>query len=227
MSATRGGALFVSPHLDDAVFACGDRLAASAAPVVATIFAGFAPEDGTVTRWDAECGFASGDDVIALRRAEDRAALDILGATAVWLDFRDDQYGEPRSTQDITGELARLLDALRPTQVHLPLGLFHRDHRRASDAALALASSHATWIVYADAIYRRIADAVDERVAELEAAGYVLMPMAVTATTASARKREAVRCYQSQHRALRTRRAHDDIFEPERFWTLHRGADTR
>ena len=88
--------IFVSPHLDDAVFACGQWIASSTRPVVLTIFAGAAPRDARLTVWDRECGFDEGDDVMALRRMEDRAALERLGATPCWLDFRDDQYGEPR-----------------------------------------------------------------------------------------------------------------------------------
>ena len=90
--------LFISPHLDDAVFACGALIASSKAPVVTTVFAGRPPPGTALTSWDAECRFAAGDDVIGLRRNEDRDALDVLVARPVWLDFRDDQYREPRTT---------------------------------------------------------------------------------------------------------------------------------
>ena len=111
--------LFVSPHLDDAVFACADRIVASDAPVVVTIFAGFAPAGGP-TAWDRECGFAARDDVVAIRRSEDRAALAMLGATAVWLDFRDDQYGEPRTGTDVAAALADVIERHAPDAIHVP-----------------------------------------------------------------------------------------------------------
>src|SRR5690348_12642328 len=126
--------LFVSPHLDDAVFACGEWIASSARPVVVTVFAGAQAGGTALTAWDAECGFRDGDDVIALRREEDRAALDVLAAKPIWLDFRDDQYGEPRTTQAISAALARVIEREQVSAIHLPLGLFHADHRRASDA---------------------------------------------------------------------------------------------
>jgi LmbE family N-acetylglucosaminyl deacetylase len=216
-------ALFISPHLDDAVFACGDRILDSDAPVVVTIFGGFAPAGGP-TAWDRECGFAAGDDVVAMRRAEDRAALEMLGATPVWLDFRDDQYGEPRTETQIASSLAKVVDRHAPDAIHVPLGLFHADHRRASDAALMLVDSSRTWIVYvyADAIYRNLPGAIGERVARLERAGYRLAPLDVPAHAASPRKREAIACYGSQLRALRQRSSLDDVYAPERYWTLER-----
>src|SRR5689334_10074107 len=83
----------ISPHLDDAVFGCGQLLALHPGSVVSTALAGRPPSYATVTGWDAAAGFRPGDDVIAARRAEDRAALQILDARPVWLDFTDDQYG--------------------------------------------------------------------------------------------------------------------------------------
>jgi LmbE family N-acetylglucosaminyl deacetylase len=213
--------LFVSPHLDDAVFACGDRIFASDAAVVVTIFAGFAPAGGP-TAWDRECGFAARDDVVAIRRSEGRAALARRGATAVWGDFRDDQYGEPRTGTDVAAALADVIERHAPDAIHVPLGLFHADHRRASDAALTLVDGSRRWIVYADAIYRHIRGAIDERVAQLERAGHALVPLDVPARDASPRKREAIACYRSQLRALAHRPALDDVYAPERYWSLVR-----
>lgn len=213
--------LFVSPHLDDAVFACGDRIVARDAPVVVTIFAGFAPAGGP-TPWDRECGFAAGDDVVSTRRAEDRGALAMLGATPVWLDFRDDQYGEPRTLTDIAASLAKVIERHVPGTIHVPLGLFHADHRRASDAALTLVGGRRRWLVYADAIYRHIPGAVEERIAQLERAGYALVPLDASARDASPRKRDAIACYRSQLRALAQRPALDDVYAPERYWSLVR-----
>src|SRR4051812_4728612 len=79
--------MIVSPHLDDAVFGCGELLGARPGSVVVTVFAGAPPTYETVTEWDALAGFRAGDDVMAARRAEDRDALAVLGARPVWLDF--------------------------------------------------------------------------------------------------------------------------------------------
>lgn len=223
-AAARAGtpALFVSPHLDDAVFACADRIAASDA-VVVTLFAGFAPAGGALTAWDRECGFTDGDDVVAARRAEDAAALARLGATPVWLDFRDDQYGDSSAIPEIAEALARVVEAYAPQAIYAPLGLFHADHRRASDAALALAGRDACWIVYADAIYRRIPGAVGARAAQLARSGYALAPLRGGRGDASPRKRDAIACYRSQLSALATRPALGDVYAPERYWTLATG----
>ena len=215
--------LFVSPHLDDAVFACGQWIASSSHPIVVTIFAGSAPRGAALTPWDEECGFDEDDDVVARRRDEDRAALRILGAHPVWLDFRDDQYGEARSTQAIAEALQHVAESTSPAAIHCPLGLFHADHRRASDASLALFDRFPSlaWHVYEDAIYRRIPGAIDARLHDLGDAGFALVRAAqAMANDAAVRKYEAVACYRSQLRALRTRNAHDDVFASEAHWTL-------
>lgn len=220
-----GCRLFVSPHLDDAVFACGAWIASAARASVVTIFAGFAPRADAPTPWDRECGFDATDDVIALRRDEDRAALDALDATPLWLDFRDDQYGEPRGTQAIANALAEVVERETASAIHVPLGLFHADHRRASDASLALFERFASlaWHVYADAIYRRIPGATDTRLRDLAAIDFALDRVSPTMVAdASERKRAAVNCYRSQLRALRTRPSHDDVFAPETHWRLSR-----
>ena len=108
----------VSPHLDDGVFSCGALLAARPGSVVVTALAGrrgvaLPPKWEGVTPWDAACGFAPGDDVIAARRAEDREALSILGASPVWLDFPDAQYGPSPSPAALCRALDRVGRASR------------------------------------------------------------------------------------------------------------------
>jgi LmbE family N-acetylglucosaminyl deacetylase len=227
MPATRASRrLFVSPHLDDAVFSCGELIASTETPIVVTIFAGPPPPDACITRWDADCGFTTGDDIIGMRRSEDRAALDELGAKPIWLDFRDDQYGETRGMQELTHSLADVITREAGSAICLPLGLFHRDHRRASDAALALMERFTAldWYAYEDAIYRRIAGAVDERVHTLEQAGFALQRQPLSRdASAHASKRRAVACYRSQLRGLQTRRHPDDLFAPETYWSVARG----
>ena len=68
----------LSPHLDDAVFSCGDLIAASGEAVVATVCAGMPPSRETLTEWNAVCGFGSARHAITARREEDRAALSAL-----------------------------------------------------------------------------------------------------------------------------------------------------
>ena len=218
-----GGLLFLSPHLDDAVLSCGELIASRPGTTVATLFAGQPCAYGEPTSWDRDAGFSAGDDVIAARREEDRAALEILDATPLWLDFVDDQYAVPAGMNMIADALARAIEALRPDAVVFPAGLFHADHRRAHDAALIALSRFPAieWTVYEDALYRRMDGLLAERLRLLEAIG--LAPFRIDfaiAADASDRKRRAVACYRSQLKALGARRGHADAFAPEGYWRI-------
>jgi LmbE family N-acetylglucosaminyl deacetylase len=216
----------VSPHCDDAVFGCTELLARHPGAVVITVFAG-APSPGLpLTRWDAQAGFGDGDDVMAARRAEDRAALAVLSARPRWLDFRDAQYGVALSPDTIADELAAAIADSDPTSVAVPLGLFHDDHKTTHEAALRAASRRPRreWLLYADVLYRRIPGLVDQRLAALASAGRVATPLRLRGATHGALKRAAVKCYPSQLRALAGPGMPDpaDVFEPERYWRLVR-----
>lgn len=88
--------VFLSPHLDDAVLSCGGliwELVRQGSPVeIWTVFAGDARlplSDYAQTlhrRWDVH------DDGVQVRRAEDRAASDRLGATARHFSLPDVIY---------------------------------------------------------------------------------------------------------------------------------------
>ena len=214
----------VSPHCDDAVFACGDLLAACPGAIVVTVFAGRPASYGPVTPWDAACGFRAGDDVMRRRRAEDRDALRRLGATPVWLDFCDAQYGAPPHV----GAVARVLDAAiaatRPTAVFAPLGLFHSDHALAHAAALRVRARRPRlgWFLYEDAMYRRIPRLLDARLGALRAAGLSPARAALAFEPRPERKVAAVACYRSQLRALARPGypGYADAFEREGYWRI-------
>ena len=129
----------VSPHLDDAVLGCGRLLAAHPGATVITLYAGApATYPDPPTRWDTIAGFGPGDDVLAARKEEDRAALAELGATPVWLDFVEHQYLDrpdwvgPEQTVDT---LEAAIRAAEPTAVFVPFGLANPDHTATHDAA--------------------------------------------------------------------------------------------
>jgi len=221
----RHRAVFISPHLDDAVFSCGERIASEDDAIAVTLFAGYPRTRSGLTGWDADCGFAAGDDVVGTRRAEDREALGVLGARASWLDFLDDQYGDDCAPADAANALGDALARETPGSVYFPLGLFHRDHRRASEAALAILDRFPSlrWYAYEDAIYRSVDGSSDARRRELCAAGYVLARAALPIEDgAAARKRVAIACYRSQLRGLAVRAHHDDLFAPETYWRVGR-----
>ena len=79
----------LSPHFDDAAMGAGELLihhAGRSATTVITVVAGRPPKyPDEATEWDALGGFRAGDDVVAVRREEDRAAMEVLGAKPVWL----------------------------------------------------------------------------------------------------------------------------------------------
>jgi LmbE family N-acetylglucosaminyl deacetylase len=219
----------VSPHLDDGVFGCGGLLAERPGSVVITALAGGPPQWDAVTPWDAACGFAPGDDVIAARRGEDREALAVLGAAPVWLDFCDAQYGGAPSSSELGDGLALALAALDSEAVFVPLGLFHSDHRLLSEAvvplvrALVRAGSGRRFYAYEEPMYRRVAGLTAGALVRLVARGLTPSPAALEAAArAPELKRRAVSCYRSQLRGLSTpgRPGYDDIFAPERFWRL-------
>ncbi len=218
--------LAVSPHCDDAVLACGERLSLQANDaLVVTVFAGNPPPGAPLTSWDRDCGFRTSGEVMPRRREEDRCAFARLGVRGAWLPFRDRQYGEPPSAREIAVALGAYVVRERPGQVCFPLGLFHSDHALVSEAALSLVALHpeTAWYAYEDALYRSLEDAVEERVDALRRRGFVVR--AGTQTTAPAslkRKRAAMACYRSQLRGLRTpqRLGHRDALAPEAYWSV-------
>src|SRR3954469_18908439 len=128
----RVSVVLVSPHLDDGVLSCGELLAGHPGACLVTVFAG-RPGPMALTGWDRDCGFSAGDDVVGARRAEDRAACEVLGATAVWLDFLDAQYGnappvdapsvDAPPLDTIVRSLRDVVDRERPDAIYIPLGL--------------------------------------------------------------------------------------------------------
>lgn len=216
--------LVVSPHLDDGVLACGEALAANPGSVVVTVFAGPPPAGAPLTGWDRDAGFRPGDDAIGARRAEDARALRTLDAAPRWLDFADAQYGAPPPIATLADALAGVVAAVEPPAVLFPLGLFHADHARTAEAALAVRRRLPAprWIAYAEPLYRRIPGLLAARLGALEAAGLAPRRLSLAPRTASARKRRAVACYASQLRALATpgRPGHADAFAAERYWTV-------
>src|SRR5262245_26210077 len=181
-----GPLVVVWPHCDDAVLGCGELLAGHPGAEVVTVFAASPLADAPLTPWDEAAGFQSGDAVMDARRSEDRAALAVLGANPVWLEFRDAQYGPSPAPE----EVARALDAaLRRTRsVFIPLGLVHPDHQLTHAASLLVLRRRPDleWFAYEDAIYRRLSgDPVGERVRALAEAGFVPTPASLALTSAA------------------------------------------
>src|SRR5579884_651652 len=214
----------ISPHLDDAVFSCGQLLAAHPGSVVITAMAGWPAAYPALTPWDAAGGFRPGDDVVAARRAEDRAALDLLAARPVWLEFVDSQYGCSPIPEALVAPLEAAIVASALAVVLVPLGLFHSDHALTHTAALAVLRRRPAlrWFAYEEPNYRRVPNLLAERLAALRAAGIAARFAGSSGALGRAAKRRAAQRYRSQLRALAAPGypGYDDVFAAERYWRL-------
>jgi LmbE family N-acetylglucosaminyl deacetylase len=213
--------IVISPHLDDAVFACGALLAAHPGSVVVTVFAGTPPDARhRHTVWDARSGFADAAQALAARRDEDRRALALLEARPLWLDFSDSQYGRSPTSEALAAALREALQGFASDTLLYPLGLFHCDHRLVHDACAAAlpALPGLSPQLYEDALYRGLTGLLQQRLTELQQAGLCLTP-ARWPTGDAARKAAAVAAYASQLRALGPH-GYADTTQPERCWRI-------
>jgi LmbE family N-acetylglucosaminyl deacetylase len=221
--------LVFSPHFDDAAMGAGHLLLAHPGSTVCTVFAG-PPEryPDPPSEWDALGGFQPGDDVVAVRRDEDAAALAVLGAEHHWLEFVDHQYLEPHAratADDVAPALAAVVDAVAPTAVVLPLGLANPDHVVTHDAGVLVAQQRRdlAWFAYEDAGYKHIPGMMAWRVSKLFRGDLWPTPMIVPTEQDHARKRAAIECYASQLAPLRADHALDERIDgavAEQFWQL-------
>jgi LmbE family N-acetylglucosaminyl deacetylase len=223
--------LVVSPHLDDGVIGCGDALAGTESAAVVTVFAGIPLTGMPAGYWDKRSGFSSGEEATLKRREEDSAALAVLGAEPIWLDFVDSQYGPRPSAAAITAAVGTALTAVGPDAVMVPMGLGHADHRLVRRATLRLRPllPTVTWILYAEPIYRLSALRVEHVLSTMSRAGIGLSSESTPSDlVSSSQKRDAVSCYRSQLRTLLSveRSRITDILAPERQW-LVTGATSR
>jgi LmbE family N-acetylglucosaminyl deacetylase len=205
-----GPLVVVSPHLDDAVLSCSGLIASVPGTTVMTVFAGFPPgypevlHDG-ITAWDKASGFRLGDDVVAIRRDEDTAALRQLGGVPLWLDFVDSQYTtEPATPRMIASGIASALADLSVQTIAFPLGLSHTDHERTHEACAQLLEESpglaTNWVAFIDVPYRaRYRTQALERLKHLGELGYDAEPFSLDAGD---RKSAALAEYPSQLQAL-------------------------
>lgn len=193
---------------------CAGLVAAHPGAAVVTVTAA-KPGPHPLTDWDRRCGFHQGDDVVAARRREDEAALSLLGARPVWLEFLDAQYGPPPRHDELVSALEGVVDGA--AAVASPLGLFHGDHLMTARACFELAHARrgVAWTVYEDAIYRPVAGRTAQALAVLRKQGFALREVHYPEPPA---KRQAIECYASQVKGLSDLLA--DAYRPERYWSL-------
>jgi LmbE family N-acetylglucosaminyl deacetylase len=197
--------LFVSPHFDDIALSCGAiaaRLSRAGARCIGlTVFAAPAPASVELSPFaqalHGEWERAAGTSVQAIndvRRAEEEAAMRLMGLEHVWLDFPDAPYrrsaeGEAFYTSDeqLFGEVAReerhdlvprIADEIRRVasevdgargrvRVYAPLGVgTHVDHQITFRAARRLGPRFGT-LFYEDYPYAGRPGALEARLRRL------------------------------------------------------------
>ncbi len=223
----------VSPHFDDAALGASHLLLSHPGSTVITVLAGRPPSyPDPVSDWDALGGFSVGDDVVGVRREEDRAAMASLGARPVWLEFADHQYldvDERPVPGQVAPDLTAAIAEAGPTAVFLPMGLANPDHVLTHDAGLLARDelgrdgSGSSWFCYEDAGYSHLPGLLAWRVAKLFRSGLWPTPSIVPVVPDMAVKRAAIECYRSQLAPLKRDHLLDERLEanvPEQYWRL-------
>lgn len=208
--------VYLSPHLDDAVFSCGGRivLQARAGMTVWVVTACAGSPEGPLSDFAQalhEYWGLAGADAPAVRREEDRVALALLGAVAVHWDFRDCIYRRApdgrflypnweslwgpvvEEDQGVMEELTRRIAELPSSAILcVPLGAgAHVDHRLVRWAA---ERTGRPLVYYEDYPYAGEAGKVEEALGE----GDWKPEVVALGEAALEAKIAAARCYRSQ-----------------------------
>jgi len=222
----------LSPHFDDAAMGAGQMLiqhANSASTAVITVLGGRPPAyPDPPTEWDALGGFRAGDDVVGVRREEDRAAMEVLGAAPGWLEFPDHQYLDPAARptpEQVAPTVEAAIVEAAPTAVFIPMGMANPDHVMTHAAALLVRERHPEWVwfAYEDHGYKHLPGMLAWRVSKLFRSGVWPTPAIVPVSLDSERKRKAIWCYTSQIPPLERDHALTERLDanvPEQFWRL-------
>jgi len=221
----------VSPHFDDAVLGAAHLLSTYPGSTVITVLGGRPPAyPEQPTDWDARGGFQAGDDVVAVRREEDRAALASLEALPVWLEFPDHQYlakDQRPKPDEVSVALREAVVSSGATAVFLPLGLANPDHVLTHDAGLlaraVLGDDGPEWFCYEDHGYKHIPGIMAWRLAKLFASLVWPTPAIVPVDPDMSKKRAAIERYTSQIPPLQNEHALDERLAanvPEQYWRL-------
>jgi LmbE family N-acetylglucosaminyl deacetylase len=215
--------IYLQPHYDDATLSCGGTIALQKAAgmktLVITVFGGM-PRDNVLSPFASQTLQRTGlglDPCAATerRREEDAAAMQLLGADTLWLDFLDAIYrGTPpyypsdetlfgsvhQGDLNIDEQLAAILATIHeraPLAVlYAPLGIGHHvDHQLCCSAADRLAQQKVSVKFFEDFPYVTRPGALVARQKEL---GIDMEPELVEVSAQVRAKEEAIALYGSQ-----------------------------
>lgn len=186
--------LFVSTHLDDAVYSCGKLISIIEHPTVVTVFAGMPQNKEVCTAYDQKSGFNTAEEAINARRDENATALTLLGAESICLDFVDKQYGQANNPLAVKKALNTLIKNY--DEIYFPLGFMHSDHHLIGSMlkSLVKANKDKTFYVFMDMPYY-----VDNPIAAAEAFATLPFPADYAYRGGDlGKKMLAIACYKSQ-----------------------------
>ncbi len=218
--------IYLAPHLDDGVLSCGGaihhQVAAGELVLVITLFAGDPPADRRLSAFaqDQPAHRTGTPQPVALRRAEDLAALALLGAKARHLAFLDAIYrggpggvwlyddlarllgeaqpGDPVTPEALAEAVAACLPGDGPLTLYAPLAIGrHVDHLLVHQAARLLSEWGHSLAFYEDYPYAETPGAL---AAALAAAGAEDWPVEIVALSPAdlSAKVQALGYYHSQ-----------------------------
>lgn len=213
--------LFLSPHLDDAVLSCGGTIhqltQRGQAVTILTVMAGDPPDplpDSPIVR-ELHTRWQIGETPVAVRRQEDIAAAQVLGAKVIHQTIPDCIYrtvnGQPiyvdnpglfgavHPKDPAHKQLAQITFASGITTLYAPLGVGnHVDHQLVRDWALEIAQQQPDIALkfYEEYPYSDDTIAIDSALSHFTVH---LLPEYVALTDADIQaKIAAVTCHQSQ-----------------------------
>ena len=220
----------VQPHFDDGVMGAGHVLGTYPASTCITVMGGPpAVYPSPPTEWDSLGGFVDGDDVVAIRAEEDRAAAQRWStlfpfdcassttSTCPTINGRPPTRLPPSSAPPSITPIrqrcsCRWVSPIPTTRSRTPAALLVRADRLGM-----------TWFAYEDAGYKHLPGLLAWRVATLFKAGIWPTPAMVPVEPDANRKRRAFGCYRSQVAPLERDHALAERLAanvPEQYWRL-------
>jgi LmbE family N-acetylglucosaminyl deacetylase len=216
--------IYLQPHYDDAALSCGGALGvqqmAGMRTLVITVFGGAPAEGAALSPFAAQSLQRTGQSLdpklaIQQRREEDTAALELLGADSLWLEYPDAIFrGTPPyyaseealfgtvnpGDLNVDSELAMLLPRIHELAplavIYAPMGIGHHvDHQLCCSAADRLAQLKVNVKFYEDFPYVSRPGALAARQKDL---GISMEPEWIEISGVMRTKEEAIARYSSQ-----------------------------